>query len=142
MKIFLLLLTTLSFTYAAHIDEFASKAGYLRDFTTALEIAKKQKKMVMLLVVADYCPWCKKFERKTLQTSEVDAKVKENFIPVVIDKYKDTYPQEFKSPVIPSVFFIDPTTKKPLMSTVAYMKKKEFISNINDALGFFEVENK
>lgn len=140
MKIFLSLLATLSFVHAAHIDDFASKAGYLRDYTTAIEIAKKQKKMVMLLVVADYCPWCKKFERKTLQTAEVDVKVKENFIPVVIDKYKDSYPQEFKSPVIPSVFFIDPLTQKPLTSTVAYMKKKEFLSNVDDALTLFEEE--
>ena len=140
MKIFITLLMTLSLGFAAEIDEFASEVKYLRDYQTAIQTAKEQNKMVMLVVVGDYCPWCKKFERKTLKSSEVMAEADENFVGLVIDKYKDkgNYPKAFFSPLIPAVFFIDPATEKSLLDTVAYMKKDEFLENMEDALGLFE----
>ncbi len=139
MKIILLLMTMLTFMFAAQIDEFASEVNYLRDYNMALKTAKEQHKMVMVVVVGDYCPWCKKFERKTLKSSEVKAQVDENFIPVVIDKYKDKgkYPEAYYAPLIPAVYFVDPSNEKVLLTTVAYMKKGEYMENMDDALSLF-----
>lgn len=140
MKIFITLMITLSLIYAAEIDEFASEVNYLRDYKVAVKTAKEQNKMLMLVVVGDYCPWCKKFERKTLKSAEVIAKADEDFVGLVIDKYKDkgNYPKAFFSPLIPAVFFIDPASEKSLLETVAYMKKNEFLENMDDALSLFE----
>jgi len=55
MKIITLTLLLFATLFGAKIDEFATKAGYQRDYNTALEMAKKQNKEIMLLVVADYC---------------------------------------------------------------------------------------
>ena len=142
MKTVLILLTFFTFTYAAHIDEFASEVGYLRDYKTAVKTAKEQNKMVMLVVVGDYCPWCKKFERKTLKASQVREVVDKEFVPVIIDKYKekDKYPKDFYAPFIPTVYFIDPSTERSLLETVAYMKKAEYMENMDDALSLFEQE--
>jgi len=139
MKLFLLLLTLFSLSWAAQIDEFASEVSYERDYSKALEKAKEKNKVLMLVLVGDYCPWCKKFERKTLKSKEVREEVEKNFIPIVVDKFKDKgkYPQAFYAPVIPAVYFIDPKTEKPLLETVAYMKKGEFLENTEDALSLF-----
>ena len=136
MKILVILLAMISLSYAAHIDDFALKMGYERDYAGALERAKKEKKMVMLLLVGDYCPWCKKFERKTMAKQEVDTVIKENFIPLIVDKYKEKgkYPAIFYSPVIPAVYFINPKTQESVYECAAYMKKDEFLENIDDAL--------
>lgn len=144
MKILITLLTLFSLIYAAQIDEFASEVKYLRDYDLAVKTAQEQNKMVMLVLVGDYCPWCKKFERKTLKSPEVISKTNENFIAVVIDKYKDKgkYPEEFFAPLIPAVFFIEPKEQKSLLETVAYMKKDEFMENMDDAMGIFEQEKK
>ncbi|MDD5210798.1 MAG: thioredoxin family protein [Sulfuricurvum sp.] len=144
MKILITLLTLFSFIYAAQIDEFAAEVKYLRNYDMAIKTAKEQNKIVMLVVVADYCPWCKKFERKTLKDSTVMTKVNENFVGIVIDKYKDqgTYPEEFLTPVIPVVFFIEPKERKVLTKTVAYMKPDEFIKNMNDAVSLYKVRKK
>ena len=142
MKILITLLTMFSLFYAAQIDEFASEVGYLRDYNTAIKTAKEQNKMVMVVVVGDYCPWCKKFERKTLKSSEVKAQVNKEFVAVVIDKYKDkgNYPKEFYAPLIPAVYFVDPSNGKSLLETVAYMKKAEYLENMDDALSIFTQE--
>ena len=144
MKSLIFLLTMFSLVYAAQIDEFAAEVNYLRDYKTAIKTAKEQNKMVMLVAVGDYCPWCKKFERKTLKSSEVMAKVDEDFVALVIDKYKDKgdYPKAFFSPLIPAVFFIDPKTQKSLLETVAYMKKQEFMESMDDAQSLFKEEAK
>ena len=142
MKYLLVLLTMFSLAYSAQIDKFASDVNYLRDYQEAVKTAKVQNKMVMLVLVGDYCPWCKKFEKKTLKSEEVKELVDKNFIAVVIDKYKDKgkYPKEYYAPLIPAVYFINPSTQKPILDTVAYMKKKEYIENMEDALGLFEKE--
>lgn len=142
MKILIILLTMLTLVFSAQIDEFASEVKYLRDYKSAIETAKKQNKLVMLVLVGDYCPWCKKFERKTLKSAEVMAKAKENFVSLVIDKYKDKekYPQEFFSPLIPAVFFINAKTEKSVLETVAYMKPEEFMESMDDALCLFGEE--
>jgi len=144
MKIFIILVTLFFSLYGAHIDNFAQEVSYERDYQTALKKAKNENKMLMLVLVGDYCPWCKKFERKTLKSSEVGAEIQKNFVPLVLDKYKDkeNYPKAFYAPVIPAVYFIDPITQKSLLETVAYMKKAEFLDNADDALTLFEEGNK
>lgn len=140
MKIFILLFIFLASVFGAEIDKFAQEVNYSRDYNSALETAKKENKMIMLLVVADYCPWCKKFEKKTLQNKSVSSQVSKDFVPVVIDNKRDKglYPEEYNTSLIPSVFFIDPSSGKRIHKTVAYMKKKEYISNMNKALMLFK----
>lgn len=140
MKIFIFILLLITSLWGAHIDEFAKEANYSRDYNSALEIAKKENKMIMLLVVADYCPWCKKFERKTLKNKDISSMVDKNFIAVVIDKNKDKgkYPKEYNTPLIPTTYFINPNTQKSIHKAVAYMKKKDFTKNMNEALKVFK----
>jgi len=144
MKTLIILLSLLNFIHAAQIDEFAAEANYMRSYDQAIKTAKVQKKLVMLVVVADYCPWCKKFERKTLKDSAVMAKANKSFVRVIIDKYKDKgkYPEEFNAPIIPAVFFVNPKDQKSLLEAVAYMQPDEFMENMDDALDFNKQEKK
>jgi len=144
MKIFMMLLTMFTFTYAAQIDEFASEVGYLRDYKTAMKTAQEQNKLLMFVLVGDYCPWCKKFERKTLKSAEVSTEVDAKFVALVMDKYKEKgkYPEAFYTPLIPTVFFINPKNQKTLIKTTAYMKKNEFLEHMDDALSLFKEEEK
>ncbi|OIP58335.1 MAG: hypothetical protein AUK54_00095 [Helicobacteraceae bacterium CG2_30_36_10] len=59
---------------------------YQREYNTALVQAKKESKVVMLVLVGDYCPWCRKFERKTLQSANIAINIQKNFVPVIVDK--------------------------------------------------------
>jgi thioredoxin-related protein len=140
MKTLLLLLLTFSFALSAQIDEFASEVNYSRDYNAALKDAKSQNKLLMLVVVGDYCPWCKKFERKTLNSTLIQNQVKKDFIPVIIDKAKDKgkYPPEFYSKLIPTVFFIDPKTQKHIFESLGYSKKVTFAIDMDLALKAYQ----
>jgi len=125
---------------SAQIDEFANEVNYSRDYAKALEIAKKQNKLIMFVAVGDYCPWCKKFERKTLNSKEIKERVSGEFIPLIIDRVSDkgTYPKEFYAQVVPTVFFIDPNTQKSLFESVGYMKPSDFSDELNSAKTLFK----
>jgi len=125
---------------SAQIDEFANEVNYSRDYTKALEVAKKQNKLIMFIAVGDYCPWCKKFERKTLSSKEIKARVSNEFIPVIIDRVsdKEKYPKEFYAQVVPTVFFINPHTQKSVYDTIGYMKPSDFSSELNSAKASFK----
>ena len=145
MKLLLTMMLMTHLLFGAHIDEFASDMDYLRDYDTAVLQAKKEHKMIMLVMVADYCPWCRKFERKTLKSSKVAIAVKENFIPVIMDRNvdKSKYPEEFYTPLIPNVFFIDP--KEPdnyVEDSIGYVRKAEYSATIESALKAFKKETK
>lgn len=140
MKLFIFLSIFMSLVYAAQIDEFAKDVGYSRDYGSSVKIAKEQKKMIMLVVVANYCPWCKKFEHKTLEDALVKESVNKNFIPVVIDKLTDKggFPEEFASKLIPAVYFVNPSTQKSEYEVFAYMKKDEYLQSMEKALSLFK----
>ena len=126
---FILLLFALTLTlFSAHIDEFASNMGYAREYNTALAQAKKENKVIMLVLVGDYCPWCRKFERQTLQRAKVAINIQNNFIPIIVDKNldKEKYPAKYFTSVVPTVRFIDPNKDVQISESVGYKKTKEY----------------
>ena len=135
MKIFFILLIIYTSVFAAKIDDFAKEASYYRDYNTALKISKKENKIIMLVLVADFCPWCKKFERKTLEHKAIMELVDKNFTPIIVDNYRDTqnYPKKFTSSRLPTVYFIDSSTQKVLSKSSLYLKKNDFLKQMQKA---------
>jgi len=136
MKNIILLFVLISSLWAAKIDDFSKKNSYFRDYNSALVIAKKEHKKIMLVMVADFCPWCKKFERKTLEHEDIQKLVKQNFIPVIVDNYRDknNYPKKFATSALPTVYFIDSNTQRSVIKSTLYIKKSEFLKIIKDAI--------
>ncbi len=134
MKTALVLLISVLTLWGAKIDDFAAANGYLRDYKPALEQAKKENKLIMLVMVADYCPWCRKMEHKTLEDSAVAAKVKSEFVPVIVDRNLDKahYPEAYDTPRIPTVFFINPHTETHIYESIAYVKKDEYLQTLGE----------
>ncbi len=124
--------------------EAAKELGYYSDYNTALAVAKKEKKSVMLVVVTTYCPWCRKFERKTLASSSIAPLIKSTYVPVIVDRNKDAaaFPKRFQTPRIPTVFFIDPKDGLEYWESIGYLNKKEFSEALNDAQKLFEKRQK
>jgi thioredoxin-related protein len=144
MKTFLFLFTFVFTLFGAQIDEFATNMGYLRDYDQALKVAQKENKPLMLVMVGDYCPWCRKFERKTLQREAVAMSVNKNFIALIVDRNHDKgkYPQELYAKRIPTVYFIEPKTQHTLFESLGYVKKDEFHETLNEIMSEFKSAKK
>lgn len=140
MKILITLLLLFTFCNAAKIDKFASEVGYFRDYDSALKTAKEQNKPIMLVVVGDYCAWCKKFERKALKSPLIKKRVKQDFIPVVIDNKRDLgkYPKEFHTKLLPTVYFINPNTGEKILRVLGYSRKTTFSNTMDEAIKIYK----
>ncbi len=138
---FLLTLLLLTLTlFSASADKFAKEMGYERDYNVALVKAKKQNKPLMMVLGSSYCPWCRKFERETLSSKNVSSYIKKETIALIVDNRHDikSFPKEFRTNFTPKVFFIDPKTQKSFYETTAYMKKIEFLEELETMKDFYE----
>jgi len=136
MKKIILLFLLLGSLWASKIDDFAKENSYFRNYNSALLIAQKENKMIMLVMVADFCPWCKKFERKILNHENIKKLINKNFIPVIVDNYRDKnfYPNKFSTSALPTVYFIDTKSQTSVVKSTLYVKKNDFLKTIQEVI--------
>jgi thioredoxin-related protein len=133
MKKILLILLFICSLFAAEIDEYAKEMNFYRDYDLALVEAKKANKPIMLVIVADYCPWCRKLERRTLASDEIKARLHEVVSVIMDQKYDaDRFPKMFLTPRKPTVFFINPNTDEHFYESIGYVKKDEFADTLDE----------
>lgn len=132
MKLLLGTLLLMGTLYGAKIDDYAQKMGFYRDYASALSVAKKENKPLMLVIVADYCPWCRKMERRTLANKEIKVHLDKEVIVVMQDKKYDQgkFPQEFETPRNPTIFFIDPKSGEHFYETIGFVKSSVFAEDL------------
>ena len=126
---FLCLFTLTLMATDAQIE--AKLLGAENNFNSAMEKAKEEKKILLLLVVTDNCRWCQKMVHKTLRNNIVHEKLN-NTIVLVLDK-NDEMPFEFKSELYPSTYFINPETQKSVWENVGYADKEVFLKDVATA---------
>lgn len=137
----LLILLLLSFSlFGANVDEYAKEMGFERDYKTALNKAKAENKPLMMVLGADYCPWCRKFERKVLSSKLINPYINAEVVTLVVDKKYDikTFPKEFQTSLTPRVFFIDPKSGKSFYETAGYIKKKDYLKKLQEMKKLFK----
>jgi hypothetical protein len=108
-------------------QNFAKVMEYETSYEKAVAKAKKLKKNIMMVLVTDYCPWCRKFEQRVLLKREVHTAIKQNYIPLILNKETDTFPKEYDQSFTPLVYFIDYKTLKSYETVVGYNKKEDFL---------------
>lgn len=120
--------------HASSIQDFANEMGYETNFKTAMIKAKAEGKDVMFFMVTQYCPWCKKYERFTLKKPEVDKQIKANYVPLIINREKKGFPEEYYVKITPVMHFIDAKNEKKILTSIGYKNKKDFLE-ILDKVG-------
>ncbi|MDX1808981.1 MAG: thioredoxin family protein [Sulfurospirillaceae bacterium] len=129
-KIFIFLALGLSL-YAYNATKVAHELNYLNSFDKGVALAQKEHKMVMLVIVRDHCPWCKKLESETLTNKSV-KNATSKFVKVIID-INQKMPKSFKSPIVPIVSFVDAKTKEATWEAYGYRRVKDFLKDIKNA---------
>ena len=112
-------------------DDF-SKLGYETNYDIAVKKAQKLKKPILLVLVANYCPWCRKFEENVLRKKEVNTIIQNNYIPLIINKEKGGFPKELDIAFTPITHFINYKTLKSEKMVAGYNNKDEFIYTLKN----------
>lgn len=107
-------------------QDFAEAMKYETNYKAALKRAKKEHKNIMLVMVTNSCPWCRKFEQRVLLKKEVNELVQKHYIPLLINKDKDTYPKDLDRSFTPIVHFISYKTAKSYALSIGYNNRETF----------------
>ncbi len=67
-------------------ENFASEMKYETNYDAAVVKSKKLQKNIMLVLVSNFCPWCRKFEQRVLLKNEVNDLIQKNYIPLILNK--------------------------------------------------------
>jgi len=109
-------------------EDFAVKMGYFTDYQTARTKAKKEGKALMLFMTTSYCPWCRKLENRVLSQVDIDTKIKEKYIPVMLNLDTDSFPKLFaKTRFTPILYIVNKDTEVIEKEFVGYGSKDEFL---------------
>lgn len=117
--------------FAEGYRDFAASMNYETNYESALKKAKEEKKNLMVLMVTNYCPWCSKFEKRTLMDADIDKAIKAKYIPLIINKEEKNFPSYLNVPVVPTTFFIDVASEKSLHESVGFSNKVDFANLLN-----------
>ena len=108
-------------------EDFASAMHYETDYNKALAKAKKENKNVLFVLVANYCPWCRKFEERVLMKKDVNELIHKKYVPLILNREKGNFPKEFSKSMTPIVHFINAKTGKSYHNVVGYNNREEFL---------------
>jgi hypothetical protein len=108
-------------------ENFAMEMNYETNYKTAIETAKKENKNVLFVLVANYCPWCRKFEERVLMKEKVNELIHKKYVPLILNREKGEFPKEFAKDMTPIVHFINATTQKSYHNVVCYNYREEFL---------------
>jgi len=90
---------------------YSYELNWLNDYDKALSLAKKENKTVYLFVGADNCRFCERFKDLTLSKKEVMDTLKENYIPLYLNRDQHTIPKHFVVQGVPRHYFLAPDGK-------------------------------
>lgn len=79
----------------------------------AFALAKKSDRPLYVFIYADWCQWCEKFEKETLETDLIRKEIRNKFIPVAVDI--DVQPKLAKklgATLVPTSLIVSPDAKK------------------------------
>jgi thioredoxin-related protein len=118
--------------FGADYKVFAEKMRYETSYDKAFERAKKENKKVFFLMITNYCPWCSKLEKRVLVKQEIDKAIKENYVPLIINKEEKNFPSKYKAAFTPVIFFVDAKSEEVSYTQVGYLKKSELLHLIKE----------
>ena len=110
---------------------FANELVWQKDIATAFEKAKKENKVVMVMVEGKHCRWCKKMKHRTLSDDSVSKRLESYIVVKVMREDTDAVKDLPQINGVPSIFFLK-ANKEVLKSVVGYYDVYDFTSYIND----------
>jgi thioredoxin-related protein len=103
-------------------------------YDSALEKAKKEKKIVMVDIFTDWCGWCKKLDKDVYMNKDVQDKLAKSFIALKMNPEKNPkyakLAQQYGTRGFPHIVFLDVEGKK-FHEIGGYMPAADFLKQLD-----------
>jgi thioredoxin-related protein len=130
MKVFVGLLFLVYSLFAISSVDAAFVLGFHEDYPTALAQAKKENKLLLLIIIQDPCPYSERMVYSTLSDPKV-AEALKDFVSAIVDIHA-VLPSAFKVGFVPMVFFIDPKEEEGIRERMGYVSVEKFLDDVKE----------
>lgn len=114
---------------------FAKVMRYETNYYEALAKAKITQKPLFVFMSTNYCPWCRKLENRVLSKENINNKIQNKYVPVMLNLDKKDFPKYLQQiSFTPILYIVNPNNQKIEYQFVGYGNKNGFISLLNESL--------
>lgn len=104
-------------------------------YKNALAIAKDENKTVLFMTSIEGCPVCDYMKDIVFDREAVIEYLNQNYVVVIKDAEKQSYPKQFHTRDMPTFYFIDPNTEKEIRKPkIGGSTPEKFLSLIKIAI--------
>jgi len=89
----------------------ATELNWEHNYNNALDIAKKEKKLVYLFIGADRCRHCDRFKKETLSNKKLIEDMKKQYVLLYMSRDQHKIPEGFEKYGVPMHYFLTPEGK-------------------------------
>ena len=112
-------------------EDFASQMKYETNYNQAVEKAKKAGKPIMLFMTTNFCPWCRKLESRILSKADINAKIHEKYVPLMLNLDTDKFPEKLsKNRFTPILYILNPNDGSVEHQFTGYSNRDGFLQLI------------
>ncbi|NEW61733.1 hypothetical protein GSY74_10585 [Sulfurovum sp. bin170] len=104
------------------------------NFDTAMRLAKKYKKIVLLKIRSDNCPYCDELDIVMKRSSKIKRMVNANYRMTYLNNSRDKLPLGIEVGLTPALVFIRPDTKEIVMTIKGIRAIGELIDVLKEGI--------
>ncbi len=95
-------------------------------YSKAVEMSKKNNKLIMIKLTADHCKYCIKMDKEVMVDKDIKKILSQNFITVNINVDKEKIPLGIQRTITPTFIFVD-KNQKVVSKIPGSWNKKDFM---------------
>lgn len=99
---------------------------------TLLAKAEAEKKVAIVFVESDFCPWCKRMKESTFENPKVKAKLENELVVGFYNKERDTLPDHLRARTVPTIHLVD-GQGRILFTVFGYEPAGPFLKHVEGA---------
>ncbi len=107
---------------------------YYHSFSAAMRMARQSKKIVLIKIRSDNCPYCNELDRILKRNNRVKQLINRNYKMVELNISRDNIPLNIRVGATPTLAFVRPDTKKVVMITSGIESIGELITILKEGI--------
>ena len=119
-KIFMALCLSMVVLHASFLEEESARAI-------------KEKKLILVNIVTENCPYCKKMEKEIFSNATYRKQIEQKYVFVSIDLYDPSLPQDLRTKYTPANAILSPTRHSIIEGYTGYMDATSFMTVLDNA---------
>ncbi|MDD3343974.1 MAG: thioredoxin fold domain-containing protein [Sulfurospirillaceae bacterium] len=94
--------------------------------------AKKEKKLILLTVESDTCPYCLKMRKNIFNVKKYSQKIDKHYIHVIVNARDEILPEFLHTKYLPTNYILSPLKLRIIDEFPGYMEPEHFMELLDE----------